>query len=112
MIAMYSVPLEAPVTLIPLNDPFVQLFGTGQILEKDLFFSGHTATLFLLFLISDNKILKLFFLISTLFVAVSVLLQHVHYSVDVIAAPFFAFASYKIVIYFRQKFLGKQDLAV
>ena len=42
-IAMYLSPFEAPLTLLPLNDPFVQLFGEGNILEKDLFFSGHTS---------------------------------------------------------------------
>ena len=75
-IAMYLVPLEAPKTIILLNDPFVQLFGKGEILTKDLFFSGHTGTLFLLFLLSENKVLKAIFLISTTFVGAAVLLQH------------------------------------
>jgi membrane-associated phospholipid phosphatase len=102
-IAMYLIPLEAPSTLLPLNDPFVQLFGEGNILEKDLFFSGHTATLFLLFLLIEKRNLKIIFLIFTLLVAVSVILQHVHYSIDVFAAPFFAYTSYKIILYFKEK---------
>jgi hypothetical protein len=98
MIVMYVTPFDAPVNLISLNDPFVQLFGSGEVLTKDLFFSGHTATLFLLFLITDKKYLKNIFLICTISLGISVLLQHVHYTVDVIAAPFFAYASYRIVL--------------
>ena len=50
--AINLVPLEPPDTILLLNDPFVQLFGKGEILTKDLFFSGHTGTLFLLFLLA------------------------------------------------------------
>jgi hypothetical protein len=96
-IAMYLTPFEAPGTLLVLDDPFVQLFGKGDILTKDLFFSGHTATLFLLFLLAQNKILKSFFLISTIMVGTAVLLQHVHYAIDVFVAPFVAFGAYKII---------------
>jgi len=96
-ISMYIVPLEAPATLILLDDPFVQLFGEGDILTKDLFFSGHTGTLFILFLLAENKTLKPVFLISTITVGISVLLQHVHYSIDVFVAPFIAYCSFIII---------------
>lgn len=99
--AMYSLPLNPPEHIIPLNDPFVQLFGTGNILLKDLFFSGHTSTLFLLFLVISEKKIKYIFLVLTVLVAVFVLIQHVHYTVDVIAAPFFAFGSFVLA----EKFL-------
>jgi membrane-associated phospholipid phosphatase len=103
-IAMYLTPFEAPETLLLLNDPFVQLFGKGDILTKDLFFSGHTATLFLLFLLTQNKILKSFFLISTILVGTAVLLQHVHYAIDVLVAPFVAYGSYRIIKNLHIKF--------
>ena len=98
LIAMYLTPFSAPEKLLLLDDPFVQFFGSGQILTKDLFFSGHTATLFLLFLIADKKSLKIIFLSCTLVVAAAVILQHVHYTVDVFAAPFIVYTSYRIVI--------------
>ncbi|HEY6438239.1 MAG TPA: phosphatase PAP2-related protein, partial [Ignavibacteriaceae bacterium] len=82
-IAMYLTPFAAPETSLLLNDPFVQLFGEGKILTKDLFFSGHTGTLFLLFLLAENKVMKYIFLLFTLTVGTAVLLQHVHYSIDV-----------------------------
>jgi membrane-associated phospholipid phosphatase len=100
---MYFTPLNAPEKLIPLHDPFVQMFGSGVILTKDLFFSGHTATMFILFLIVRNLKLKALFLITTFLVGLAVLLQHVHYTVDVLAAPAFAFAAYKIVMNVRNR---------
>jgi len=101
IIAMYLTPFEAPETLLLLNDPFVQLFGEGDILTKDLFFSGHTGTLFLLFLLAKNKTLKVIFLSATILVGFAVLLQHVHYTIDVFVAPFIAFASYTIIMKFH-----------
>jgi membrane-associated phospholipid phosphatase len=103
MTAMYLIPLNPPADMIPLNDPFVQYFGTGRLLTKDLFFSGHTATLFLLFLSAQNKILKILFLIFTITVGISVLLQHVHYSIDVFAAFFFTYCCLQIILYLHVK---------
>lgn len=97
IIAMWLLPLNPPEKMIILVDPFVEFFGTGKTLTKDLFFSGHTATLFILFLTTDSKYLKLFFLICTIGVAISVLLQHVHYSIDVFAAVIITYACYSIL---------------
>ncbi|MCH8325510.1 MAG: hypothetical protein IIB83_02930 [Bacteroidetes bacterium] len=103
MLLMYLMPLNPPEGLLPLQDPFVELFGTGETLSRDLFFSGHVATLFMLFLVFDKKIYKSFFLASTILVGTALLFQHVHYTIDVITAPFFVYASYKIVFNFKQK---------
>jgi membrane-associated phospholipid phosphatase len=98
IVAMYLFPLEPPASMIILNDPLVKIFGTGQTLTKDLFFSGHTATLFILFLVSEKKIISTIFLISTIAVAISVILQHVHYSIDVFAAVFITYACFKLLL--------------
>lgn len=97
ILAMYLLPLQPPEKMIILNDPLVEFFGTGQTLTKDLFFSGHTATLLILFLISEKKIIKTIFLISTIVVAIAVLLQHVHYTIDVFAAVFFTYTCYVVL---------------
>lgn len=97
MFAMYLLPFDYPPTMIELNDPFVQIFGTGQLLKKDLFFSGHTATLFVLFLVTEPKWLKKLFLLLTIIIAISVLLQHVHYTIDVFIAPFATYCAYRVV---------------
>jgi hypothetical protein len=90
IIAMTLVPLDLPPTPFLLVDPVVVTFGTGAVLTKDLFFSGHTATLFLLFLVMPSKPAKTAFVVCVLAVAICVLLQHVHYTIDVFAAVFFA----------------------
>ena len=105
--AMYLLPLNPPPDMIPLNDPFVQIFGSGEILTKDLFFSGHTATLFLLFLVANTRTLKFIFLAFAAIIGISVLLQHVHYSIDVFTAPFFSYTSVKLAAYIRKKYLLK-----
>lgn len=97
IISMWLLPLNPPEKMILLNDPFVEFFGTGKTLTKDLFFSGHTATLFILFLTADDRLFKGIFLLSTIIVAISVLMQHVHYSIDVFAAIFFTYACYQIL---------------
>jgi hypothetical protein len=103
IIAMYLVPLNPPEKMIPLADPFVEFFGTGQLLTKDLFFSGHTAILFLLYLLAEKKSLRIYLLVSTVIVALSVLLQHVHYSIDVFVAPFFAYCSFVVIKNLRRR---------
>jgi hypothetical protein len=99
--ALQSYTLIAALRLItiyflPLNAPFVEFFGGGTTLLRDLFFSGHTSTMFLFFLTAKGKKLKTVFLICTFLVAFCVLLQHVHYTIDVLTAPFFAYTSYRI----------------
>ncbi|MCX8010598.1 MAG: sphingomyelin synthase family protein [Ignavibacteria bacterium] len=97
VVAMYLLPLEPPKDMIILIDPFVEFFGTGRTLTKDLFFSGHTATIFLIFLVIENTTIKKIFLTASILIGISVLVQHVHYSIDVFTAPFFAYVSFKLV---------------
>ncbi|HSR18838.1 MAG TPA: phosphatase PAP2-related protein [Ignavibacteriaceae bacterium] len=105
--AMYAAPFNPPSGMIPLQDPFVEFFGTGMLLTKDLFFSGHTALLFLFFLIEKSKLLKFIFLISAVTTGICLLLQHVHYTLDVIAAPFFSYTVFRLVLKAKQIFYVK-----
>lgn len=100
--AMYLLPLEPPENMILLSDPVVEYFGTGQALSKDLFFSGHTATLFILYLVTENKAIKHTFLVCTAIVGLSVLLQHVHYTIDIFAAVFFTYSAFAFLKYLRR----------
>ncbi len=104
IIAMYLLPLEPPQLMIALKDPVVQLFvGVDNTLTKDLFFSGHTATLFIMYLISEKKsLIKLMMLSATIITGLMVILQHVHYSIDVFSAPFFTYIGYRFVIRFNR----------
>jgi len=96
--AMSLLPLDPPQTMIPLTDPFVEYFGTGIPLNKDLFFSGHTSTLFLLSLTMQSRRWQAVFFLCTAAVACCVLIQHIHYAVDVFVAPFFAYTSYRLAL--------------
>lgn len=97
MVAMYLVPLEPPTQMILLRDPLVEFFGDGRILTRDLFFSGHTATLFVLFLASDHRRIRFAFLLLTMIVAVALLMQHVHYTIDVVVAIIATYANYSLL---------------
>ncbi|MFM2357674.1 MAG: hypothetical protein RJA61_411 [Candidatus Parcubacteria bacterium] len=68
--------------------------------EHDLIFSGHVAFPFLAFLMYKTEKIRNFFLIGSIVMAVTVLLTHSHYSVDVWAAFFFTYTSYKLGEYF------------
>ncbi len=97
IVVMWATPLDPPPGMIVLEDPLVQGFGgASQALTRDLFFSGHTSTMFLLFLAVPGRAARAFFLACTVSVAFLVLVQHVHYAVDVLAAPPFAYLAWRI----------------
>jgi hypothetical protein len=69
--------------------------------QTGLFFSGHTGMPFLVAIIFwDNKRVRYVFLSLSFIFAVAVLLAHIHYSIDVLAAPFMAYGIFKIAQYF------------
>ena len=103
---MYSVPLEAPPEMIMLVDPLVRLFGDGAgNWAKDLFFSGHTSTTFLCALSVRSRPLKLFCFSACASVAMLILLQHVHYTIDVLVAPFIAFSVQRLARHWTSRVL-------
>lgn len=91
MMTILLIPLDAPAQLMHLQDPFSIIFYGSNLITKDLFFSGHTATLFLVGLCLENKTEKMLVFAATAVLAVLLLVQHVHYTADVIAAPFFSY---------------------
>lgn len=103
---MWATPLDPPPGLIPLRDPFVEAFGPGQVLTRDLFFSGHTSTLFLLALCVPSRWLKAPLFLATLAVAVLVLIQHAHYTVDVLVAPCVAFCAFRLAAFASERESG------
>ncbi|RHY86601.1 hypothetical protein DYB37_006135 [Aphanomyces astaci] len=99
--ALYLVPLEAPMDTIPLIDPIAG--SDGIVLMRDLFFSGHTATTFLVFLTCrrhDTAWKGLFFVMAAT-TAIMVTLQKTHYAIDVFAAPFFVYTCHGLVFEVR-----------
>jgi hypothetical protein len=96
---IYLVALEPPIGLVDLHDPLAEIliYGDKLAITKDLFFSGHTATMvFVCFFLPSLKERRMAIGLSILLAAL-LLVQHVHYSIDVIAAPLFTLAAIWIV---------------
>jgi hypothetical protein len=96
LISIYLVPLDPPKGLIPLVDPLGNFLYEGKFVTKDLFFSGHTSTMFGLAFCFSRRNDRIFGFIAAIAVGFLVLVQHIHYTIDVISAPFFSFVAYKI----------------
>jgi hypothetical protein len=94
--AMYMVPLDPPAAMVVLKDPIVETLLGGRMITKDLFFSGHTSLLVLLSMSIPYGKKRYLFFFGTLLVAFMLLVQHAHYSVDVLIAPLFSVMCYRL----------------
>jgi hypothetical protein len=88
-ITIFLVPLDPPAGIIELNDPFVQYFLYQQSITKDLFFSGHTSLLLLLAFSMPSARARYILFAGSILVATMLLIQHAHYTIDILAAPVF-----------------------
>jgi hypothetical protein len=87
--SIYWVALNPPEGLVDLHDPIAELFiyGENLAITKDLFFSGHTATMvFVCYFLPLAKERKIAIALTSVLV-ILLLVQHVHYSLDILAAP-------------------------
>ncbi len=97
LITMLLVPLAAPPGEIALRDPIGQLFYPGGAPEtRDLFFSGHTATLVLLIALVRSRRAKIAVAAAAATVGMLLLVQHAHWTVDVLTAPVFAALAWRL----------------
>jgi membrane-associated phospholipid phosphatase len=90
------VPLDAPANLIGLADPLSNAFYGSKFVTKDLFFSGHTSAMFLMYLCLENKLDKRLALLGAVIVGFLLLVQHVHYTMDVLMAFVFTWLIYRL----------------
>jgi PAP2 superfamily C-terminal len=103
MITMYLFTLEPPDGIIVLQDPFIdRLAYGGNVFTKDLFFSGHMATLTLLGLVEERPWAKRIVVGCTLVAGVLIIIQRVHYTIDVLAAPVITYGIIKLVNQFQK----------
>nr|WP_320132913.1 phosphatase PAP2-related protein [uncultured Holophaga sp.] len=88
-------------TWLSILNPFSAIVGNtaGIYLTKDLFFSGHIATTFLLYLVSRRLgWVSRVFLGLNLFTLGVVLLAHLHYSIDIVGAYALTYALYRMAV--------------
>ncbi|MBK0380805.1 phosphatase PAP2-related protein [Mucilaginibacter segetis] len=100
IISIELVALNPPKGLIRLSDPLTGIFYGNANITKDLFFSGHTAILVLIFLCLEKRSDKIVCFIGIITVAILLLIQHIHYSIDVLAAPVIVYILFTITSYF------------
>jgi hypothetical protein len=94
---MFLVPLEPPPSYVELTDPILQtVIYSGRQNAKDLFFSGHTATIALFGFVFDDLRVRWLFFMSAAVLGILLLAQHAHFSVDVLAAPFGSYAAVRL----------------
>lgn len=105
-LAIILVPLEPPPDLIILVDPFTSMVNSGPVLTKDLFFSGHTTAMSLLACSAPGGRLKAVLIVLTFVIAVMLLIQRNHYTVDVVVAPAMAYIGWRIARNVGHKALG------
>jgi hypothetical protein len=82
ILTMTLLPLDVPPNIVFLEDPFLnELIYPGNV-DADLFYSGHTAFVFGMFFLSKKYI----FLALGIVLGCLLMVQRVHYSIDILAA--------------------------
>jgi len=86
-----------PRNLFDVSGPGAGFFSAITF-DGNFFFSGHTGLPFLMALIFwREKHWRYFFVFVSVFFGMAALLAHVHYSIDVFAAPFITYTIFQIV---------------
>ena len=108
-ICILCVALEPPTGIIVLRDVFLEntVYPQNSPLTKDLFFSGHVASIWLYSLCSENKMIKYYLGFATFLMSFMILSMKVHYSYDVYGAFFFTTIIYFLPTWVKSYTLSK-----
>ena len=89
--SLFLLPLDVPEGFLPMTDHVSQFVSNRTVAYTcDLFFSSHTALLVLCTIYMQSWWVAGI----TLLVALALMVNRVHYSIDIYAAPFFAYCCY------------------
>jgi PAP2 superfamily C-terminal len=105
---LYLTPLNAPLDVIPVRDPVVELGTGGVVVVKDLFFSGHMGTASLVGFNVPPGPLRWLVWSDAALLGVALLVHRAHYTVDVLAAPVFALCATRIGYWLHRALGGKK----
>lgn len=89
--------LEPPLGYTEFQDPILN-FSTygGHKITKDLFFSGHMITIFASYFAMPNLKLKRIFLVASIVLSILLIIQHIHYTIDILGAYIAVFLIYRV----------------
>ena len=106
-ICILLVALEPPTGIIVLRDIFLEntVYPRNSPLTKDLFFSGHVASIWIYFLCAEKKFVKNWMLFATFLMTFMILSMRVHYTYDIYGAFFFT-----TIIYFFPQWIRSYRL--
>ena len=89
--------LEPPLMYQEFSDPILSSSTyEGIKITKDLFFSGHMVTAFCSYFAMPNRTLKIVFLVGSIALALLLIIQHVHYTIDILGAYVAVFLIYRV----------------
>ena len=98
MATMYTITFEPPQDMILLIDPIASfIVYPDNTFAKDLFFSGHVSTMMVLMLVEENPWATRLKAAGTFLVGLFLAWQHVHYTLDLVVAPFVTYGLYRII---------------
>jgi hypothetical protein len=99
VIFIFLMPLQPSPDVISLVDPFTdKVIGFHGEVLNDLFFSGHVADCCFFVFCCHNKTIRYFLIFFALATGIMLICQKVHYTTDVLAAPFFAYGCYVLFV--------------
>lgn len=96
-LVLLIVPLDPPTDILPLKDPILEtLFYGGNVNLKDLFFSGHVATVCIAGIYARGHLMKILFLTLAVILGFLMAQQRVHYILDAVVAPVFVWFAFRM----------------
>ncbi len=94
MVALFFLPLYCDPDAVKLEDPLLNnLIYPNNYVERDLFFSGHATMMVSFYWCFKNSTIKRVYLVGAVLVSTLLVLQKVHFTIDVLAAPLFSYIS-------------------
>lgn len=109
LMMLFLINLEPPVGMKLLYDPILAVSTyNGLVITKDLFFSGHCVSMFVCYFGMPNNFLRKMFGVFSLILTFMILIQHIHYTIDVLGAYIVVFLIYKV--YFRQQLKNNNSI--